>query len=490
MSLEPKPLARVPTGVPGLDTVLAGGLIAGGVYLIEGAPGSGKTILGNQVCFHQAALGASTLYVTLLAESHTRMIAHLRTMSFFRPEVVGKQVYYVSAFKVLEGEGLDGLIKSMRDIIRSRQATFIVLDGLVSAEEFAPTSRDFKKFIHELQVVSGMTGATVLLLASTERPRVRPEHTMVDGLIELGETVVGVHSIRELMVRKLRGVPQVRGRHALEISDDGITIRPRLEILLGPPDSDVGRANELAAGPPADFGVPGLDKMLSGGLPRGSATLVIGPSGSGKTVLGLQFLAAGARRGEPTLYLGFYERPSQILAKCERLGFDLDGEVRARFHLAWEPPVEPVIDALGARLIRTVQQHKIRRVCFDGLHGLAMTEYPERLRAVFVSLSDELTRLGATSLFTIETRDLVGPRISIPIEGVSALAENIILLRHVELTAQLHRLVSIFKVRDRSYDGAIREFKITEKGIIVDDTFSSAELILTGAARVRSDAED
>ena len=493
MTADIPELQRVTTGVPGLDTVLNGGLVQDGVYLVEGAPGSGKTILGNQICFHQAARGASTLYVTLLAESHTRMIAHLRQMTFFRPELVGSKVYYVSAFKVLESEGLDGLVKSMREIIASRKATFVVIDGLVSAEEFAPTARDFKKFIHEIQVISGMNGCTVLLLGSTERVRgIRPEHTMVDGLIELGDVPISVHSVRQLSVRKLRGAPQIRGRHSLEITNAGISIVPRIETLLGPPgDADVEQAMALAKLPPAEFGVAGLDKMLHGGLPRGSSTLVVGPSGSGKTVLGLQFLSAGALQGEPSLYFGFYERPSQVLAKCARLGIDLRGDHRKHLHLAWEPPVEPVVDALGTRLVRLVQEHGIRRVVFDGLHGLAATDYPDRLRAVFVSLSDELTRLGATSLFTIETRDLVGPRIAIPLEGVSALAENILLLRHVELLSQLHRLISIFKIRDRAYDGAIREFKITERGILVDDTFQSAELILTGAARIRdTEGED
>ena len=77
-------MARIETGVPGFDEILNGGLLSGGVYIVEGAPGCGKTILGNQICFHRAAAGESTVYITLLAESHTRMISHLRTLSFFR----------------------------------------------------------------------------------------------------------------------------------------------------------------------------------------------------------------------------------------------------------------------------------------------------------------------------------------------------------------------------------------------------------------------
>jgi circadian clock protein KaiC len=482
-------MGRVDTGVPGLDTILNGGLFKGGVYIVEGAPGTGKTILGNQICFHRAARGDSTIYITLLAESHTRLIAHLRGMEFFRPELISSSIYYISAFKVLEEAGLDGLLKSIQGSVGSRSAAFVVLDGLVSAEEFAPSARDFKKFIHELQTISGMTGCTVLMLSSTERAAgFRPEHTMVDGLIELGDTVVGVQSLRHVLVRKMRGTRQLRGRHALEISSAGIKIRPRIETLLRSPDEDDPAPQPVEQ---ADFGVIGLDAMLRGGLPGGSNTIVLGPSGGGKTMLGLQFLVAGARLERVGLYVGFYERPAGLLAKGGRLGLGLDtARERGLLHLFWEAPIEGVLDAVIERVLRAVVDHDVKRLCFDGLHGFRHhAEYPERTRAVFSAFADELTRRGVTTLFTVETNDLVGSGIEIPIEGVSALADNIILLRHVELRSQLYRLISILKVRDRAYDGAIREFQITDRGVVVADTFDTAELILTGAARTVTDPE-
>lgn len=482
-------MPRIDTGIPGLDTILNGGLFKSGVYIVEGPPGSGKTILGNQVCFHRAAAGDSTIYVTLLAESHTRMIAHLRTMEFFRPELIASAIYYISAFKVLEESGLDGLLRSLQEAVHQRKAAFVVLDGLVSAEEFAPTARAYKKFIHELQTVSSMTGCTVLLLSSTERAAgFRPEHTMVDGLIELGDTVVGVQSLRHVVVRKMRGTRQLRGRHAMEVSSAGIKVRPRIETLLHLPEQDEPAPRQIAQ---VDFGVVGLDAMLRGGLPGGSNTIVLGPSGSGKTMLGLQFLSAGAREDQIGLYLGFYERPASLLAKGARLGLGLDAaHERGVLHLFWEPPIEGGLDAVVERVLRAVVDRRVTRLCFDGLHGFRHhAEYPERTRAVFSAFAAELTRLGVTTLFTLETRDIVSAGIAIPIDGVSALADNIILLRHVELRSQLYRLISILKVRDRAYDGAIREFQITDRGVVVADTFDSAEQILTGAARTVAEPE-
>src|ERR1700753_1236452 len=162
---DTRSMGRVDTGVPGLDTILNGGLFKGGVYIVEGTPGSGKTILGNQICFHRANRGDSSVYMTLLAESHTRLISHLRGMAFFRPELISSSIYYISAFKVLEESGLDGLVKSVQESMYARKANLLVLGGRASAEEFAPSARDFTKFIHGLQTISGMTDCTVLLLS-------------------------------------------------------------------------------------------------------------------------------------------------------------------------------------------------------------------------------------------------------------------------------------------------------------------------------------
>jgi circadian clock protein KaiC len=73
----------VPTGIPGLDTVLRGGFLKAGIYIVRGEPGTGKTIFGNQFCFNHVAAGHRAVYVTLLAETHDRMMLHMQTMSFF-----------------------------------------------------------------------------------------------------------------------------------------------------------------------------------------------------------------------------------------------------------------------------------------------------------------------------------------------------------------------------------------------------------------------
>src|SRR6188768_348370 len=123
MTTQSTAMARFPTGIEGLDTITQGGLLASGVYIIQGIPGSGKTILANEICYRHVASGGRAVYVTLLAESHSRMLQHLQSMAFFDESVVPDRLFYVSAFRVLEDEGLKGLLALLRREMRAQQVT-------------------------------------------------------------------------------------------------------------------------------------------------------------------------------------------------------------------------------------------------------------------------------------------------------------------------------------------------------------------------------
>jgi circadian clock protein KaiC len=482
MSERSHAFERLATGVPGLDPLLRGGLPRGGVYIVEGPPGAGKTILANQIAYHLAPSGLRTVYLTLLAESHSRMIGHLATLSFFRPELVGEGVQYASAFKVLEAEGLAGLLRLTRELVVGRKATLLVLDGLTSALDAPATEREYRKFVHELQTLAGMMECTVLLLASTSPSSYsRPEHTMVDGIIEVSEELIGVRSQRHLRIRKLRATEPIPGEHTLLISQDGVCVRPRIEaqLLRLPEDAELEPSAERAP-----LGVPALDAMLHGGLPERSTTLLLGPSGAGKTLLGMQFLLAGAKRGELSVYFGFYERPGTLLVKGRRVCIGLDEfHRRGLVQLFWQPFGEGSIDVIGNRLLQIVRELKPRRLFIDGLNGFEQAAAaPERLGSVFSAIVEELELLQITTMYTLESTDLLGYPIHSPIRGVSAITHNIVVLRHVELDSSLRRVISILKMRDGDYDSHIRELRITDGGIVIADTFRGVRDALTGEA--------
>jgi circadian clock protein KaiC len=198
-------MERITSGVPGLDQILCGGLLPRAVYIFQGGPGQGKTILANQICYHRATLGDRAMYVTLLAETHHRLLRHLRKMAFLVNSAKDDAVYYESAFDKLREEGLEGVLHSLMRSVKNHGASLLVIDGLFALDETAETERSFREFINDLSVFADMNGCTILLLTNSERGAGSPEFTMVDGWLELNSGEVECRSFRYLRVHKLRG---------------------------------------------------------------------------------------------------------------------------------------------------------------------------------------------------------------------------------------------------------------------------------------------
>jgi circadian clock protein KaiC len=481
LSQQPPSSERLPTGIEGLDRILEGGFLVSGVYIVQGPPGAGKTILANQTCFNHAATGGHAVYVTLLAESHSRMFAHLRRMAFFDESAIPDRVYYIGGYSALAAGGLDALVTLIRGAIQKHKATLLIVDGLVSAQESSPTDREFKKFLHEIQTLADLTTCTVLLLTNADRASgFFPEHTMVDGVLHLTDELSELRPLRHIRILKLRGSAPVRGLHSLRITDQGLEVRPRIETRL---PHEGGNEEPVASGPKLAFGVGDLDEMLRGGVRPGSITMLLGSSGSGKTLLGMQFLSEGVRRGEPVVYFGFYERPETILMKCQRVGIGglKEGIERDLARLVWHRPVEGVIDELGESLIQTIRSVRPQRLFLDGMEGFERAaDFPERMSHVYSAIAQELERLGITTLYTSETRELFARTIEVPITGLSAATQNIVLLRHVEHRAAMLRVLAILKVRDDDYDPRMRELRITDDGIRLLDTFADESGVASG----------
>jgi len=475
----------VPSGIKGLDIILNGGLLRGGIYFITGQPGAGKTIMSNQMAFNHVASGGRVVFASLLTEVHDRLFSQLRSFSFFKPEVIGEELYYVSAYATMQKEGLEGLLKLLHGVVRDYQATLLILDGALDAGALARTDSHFKEFIQKLQLFAEGYGCTTLMLNTIVGGPSSADfitgRTTVDGIIHLSDKLVGLRSVRELHVQKFRGSSYLEGLHALRIADDGIEVYPRLETII----RDADRGLDLASRERLSTGVAGLDKLLHGGLLAGSSTVLLGPPGSGKTLLGLHFLAEGARKGERGLYFGLNETPASLIDAGDQIGLKLSELVKQKLiQVVWQPALEETIDVLANVLLTAVREGKPQRLFLDGLDALEdVNVNRERIPLFFTVLTIELHGLGVTTISAIELDSLFGPSTDMPIEGVSARVENILFVRYVEIRSELQRIMSILKTRRTGHDGAITEFRITDEGIKTGDKFERADAILTGVAR-------
>jgi len=453
-------LPRVATGIPGLDEVTGGGFLKSGVYILQGSPGAGKTILANQIAHRHAAGGGHVVYVTLLAESHARLMQHMQPFSFFDLSAMPERVYYVSAFNALQKGGLPEVVKLLRGEIRAHSAGLLVLDGLVMAASAAASDEALKLFVSDVQAHSTLTGCTTLLLTSDDADRpVSPEHTMVDGIVLMREIAYGPYRQRNLEVVKFRGSRTLRGNHNFQIGPDGIVVYPRLEAARrkSPGDAVVPVA--------VSSGIDSVDRMFDiGGFPKGGITVIHGPSGAGKTSMALHFLARASEQ-QRALYMGFYESPEFLARIGGMLGLDPMGTLSSpAVDYLWIPFGDNLLDGMAAQLFDRLASTGATRLVIDGMGGFqAAPAFPERRAGFLTSLANELRRRQVTTVVTIEEPGVGGPP---PVEapGLSALADTVVNMR-VTNDESVRRFAWIGKCRASRCDLRVREVLLGPNGL-------------------------
>jgi circadian clock protein KaiC len=374
----------------------------------------------------------------------------------------------VSGFRVLEEGGLRALLDLLRKELRAQSANVVILDGFAAVGESAETDREFKKFVHELQVQAGLGACTFFLLSSgtSGEGSVQPVHTMVDGLMRLSDRVFGVRAQRDLQVLKFRGSRYLRGLHSFEISDEGLRVYPRLESSSAA-SGENGGLSRLA------IGIPRLDAMIGGGL-RITSTHDPWP---GRRQDGRRLRFRVPAQGIALFFL--LRTPGG--PGGPNVGIDLAPRVTA---------------ATSTRLAIAGREHARRhRLAHPGVRRSARGQRPSstastRWRALVLSgafLSS--SRPWAVSCRLVESRrcmppsaQICSPQIASPLRGLSPLIENMLLMRFVELRAQLRRTLSVIKLRDSEFDPAICEFCLTSHGLDVVDSLDGTEELMTGVA--------
>lgn len=474
---EAAEVPRIPSGVPYLDPILGGGWLRGGVYVIAGPPGTGKTTLGNQFCYAAADRGENAVYVTLLTETHDRMLLHLRSLEFFRPQAVGDRVTYVGAMPELREGGYAAVLALITRTVRERKARVLVLDGLPVLEESASSSTEVRTFLQGLAARMALNDCTALLLGTQTAKGTEASLAMADGIVALGAELQGLKAVRGLEVIKLRGSENIAGKHTFEIDHRGLRVHPRWEAWH--------RKNSQVVADPdhrLSTGIPSLDVMCGGGLIENSSTVLMGSPGAGKTLIGLHFLAEGARRGEKALYLGYAEGPGQLIRKGRDVGLDLQTLVDAgTMQLETRAPVETLPDAVALELLEMIDRQGTRRLFIDGLEPLAREALdPERTPRFVSALLNTLRDHHVTVVATQQTNELFGPVLQAPVEGIEAIVDNLILIRFSELEGRYRRIISVMKMRDSPNDPDLRHLEISDRGVAVGSALGPVAAVSTG----------
>jgi circadian clock protein KaiC len=455
---------KISTGCAGLDEVMLGGIPANTISVIMGAPGTGKTILAEQLAFANATADAPALYLTTLSEPLEKILVHGQSHSFYDVSKIGVSVFYEDLGSLLRDSGVEKLPEIVLELILARRPKFIFIDSFKALNELILTPHERRTISYDLANVLSSYQCTSFLIGeySDEMMTVLPVFAIADVILQLIKISTNVREERFLRVEKLRGSGSVPGLHAFSISQKGIEVYPR---LLTPPvtpeySAKVERVNTA---------VPGLDDLIEQGFWRGSTTLVAGPTGSGKTIIGLHFICEGALKGEQGLYVGFQENPNQLARIIASFGWQPEQLINKGFELMYRSPVEMQLDSVTSELFQRVRDGKIKRVVIDALGDLERCSIDRKRFSDFVyALTQWFAARNVTCMMNYELTNLFEVH-GISDQEVSNMSDNIILLRFREGT-KMERTLRIIKTRGSAHDNHEHNLEITSKGIVIKRT--------------------
>lgn len=482
---EPSVIRNLLTGVPGLDTVLGGGLCEYSFNLIAGAPGSGKTTLVQQMLFANATPERPAIYFTVLGEPTIKMLRYQRQFSFFDASRVPSAVRFVNLAAEAASGDLDAVLRRIVAEVGAAKPAFVAVDSFrtIVGDDNSPGHGGpiaMARFVNQLaQQLTTWEVTSFLIGEYSEAERRQPVFTVADTIIWLAEEVDRNSAARKLRVVKVRGRNPMPGLHTFRLTGAGMQVFPRI------PETQLKRATRrerrLATG------VPGLDAMMGGGIPAGDVVLLTGPAGSGKTTFATQFIAQGLSDGEACVVAVFEEYPEAYLARAKTVAVDLGKMIEAgRLAVTYLRPLDLSVDEMLAEIQSAVERLGATRVVIDSLSGFEVAlapTYRTDFRESLYRLVGALTATGVTVMMTDEVVD-VYPGGRFTHERVSFITDDILAQRYVEIGGHLQKVLSVVKMRGSTHATDFRTYRLTSEGAVMEASLSGYHGITTGVPKL------
>ena len=473
---------KAETGIWGLDDILSGGYSRGHVFLVEGAPGTGKTTVALQFLLEGAKAGEKCLYITLSeterelrdgAASHGWTLGNrIEVFELLPPESLLDSEQQQSLLYSSDLE-LGETTKQIFEAVERYKPSRVVLDSLSEIRLLAQSSLRYRRQILALKHYFAKFNTTVLMLDDlTADVADKTVHSVAHGVFRLEELAPAYGAERRrIRVIKYRGVKFRGGYHDVTITTGGLNVFPRL--VASEYRSSFARTQMSS-------GIEGLDRLLGGGIENGSSTLILGPAGTGKSLTTIVFIVAAISRGEKAALFVFDEELGLLFGRMKNLGIDLEDMQRSgKLFIEQVDAAELSPGEFAHRVRKRVDEDRIKTVVIDSLNGYQAAMPEENSLILHMhELLQYLNRQGAATFMTVAQHGLVGD-MKAPID-VTYLADTVILLRYFEALGSVRRAISIIKKRTGAHESTIREYRIDSRGLTIGGPLDGFQGVLRG----------
>lgn len=475
---------RIKTGIEGLDIAMKGGLVKNSIVLLSGGSGTGKTIIAAEF-LNNGALneGENGLFITL-EEGRANIINNLpanmkKTVMENEDKIMFLDLSTMRRLTDSDTEKghapgvlkVEVLVEIIEAWVNEKGVKRLAIDGIASFGLYYGCENEFRNAMFRL--VSLLKNLDVTTIITTEIneankiSRLGVEEFVTDAIIRLKYD----GGARRLEILKMRGGSFLPCCHSYEISDSGVSVYPRV-----PPDTEIPQSSSKIA-----TGISGLDRMSEGGFHKGDAILVSGSAGTGKTTLGLQFLDEGARQGKMGLFIGFEESPEELKRNAANIGVDLVGHIsNGLIKIIYNNPAWLEKNKHSDEIRRSLGG--VERVVIDTLTDYETTLVGKEYREFLTTLIMLFKKMGITCILTSETSELMGTT-KLASEGTSYVVDGIIMMRYVEIGSEMKRAMNILKLRGTTHARDIKQYEITDRGIVIESKFVGMEGVMTGSPR-------
>jgi circadian clock protein KaiC len=484
---------KIQSGIGGFDLISNGGMPKGRITLVSGSAGSAKTVFAAQFLVEGIRkFNQPGVFVTFEeSPADIRQNLHSLGWEIMKWEAEGKWAFVDASPQPGEGTIIAGdydlgaLLARIENAIRKVNAKRVSLDSLGAV--FSQFEDNFNIRSEMFRIASGLRKMGVTVILTSERneeygdiSRFGVEEFVTDNVIILRNVLDEEKRRRTVEILKFRGVPHQKGEFPFTILEkEGILINPLSAIELKQKSSNIRISS----------GNNELDKMCGGGFFRDAILLVSGATGTGKTLMTTEFLAGGVKHGERCMLFAFEESKEQLFRNATGWGVDFEiMEAEGFLKVICEYPESAGLEDHLIRIKTLINEFSPNRVAVDSLSALERVSSEKSFREFVIGLTSFIKHRELAGMFTSTTPTLTGGS-SVTETHISTLTDTIILLRYVEMYGEMHRGLTVLKMRGSMHDKDIREFNIDHQGMHIGKAFRNIAGILAGSPTYISNLE-